>query len=86
MNTLTDATFRRIKLKIWKFGAVFGINIICNQTPIIMTYIIHYKEHGREWNSTSYTCQEPVSKEYLIDFFGLKDCETFKIEIIQDGK
>lgn len=42
------------------------------------TYIIKYKEPGREWSQTSYTSPEPVTKEYLIEFFGLeKDCEDY---------
>ena len=44
------------------------------------TYIINYKEPGREWSSTSYTSPEPVSKEYLIEFFGLDECEDYLIE------
>ena len=45
-----------------------------------MKYIIHYKEYGRDWSSTSYTCQREVTREYLIDFFGLEECEDFYIE------
>lgn len=46
-----------------------------------MTYIIHYKEFGADhWSSTSYTSSEPVSREYLIEFFGLEECEDFSIE------
>lgn len=44
------------------------------------TYIINYKEFGREWSSTSYSSPEPVSKEYLISFFGLEECEDYTIE------
>ena len=45
------------------------------------TYIIKYKEPGREWSQTSYTSSEPVTKEYLVEFFGLeKDCEDYSIE------
>ena len=44
------------------------------------TYIINYKESGREWSSTSYTSPEPVSKEYLIDFFGLTEREDYLIK------
>ncbi len=47
-------------------------------------YIIKYKEEGREWSQTSYTCPEPVSEEYLIDFFGLNECEDFIIELDND--
>lgn len=49
-----------------------------------MTYRINYKEYGRDWNSTSYTCQQEVSKEYLIAFFGLNECEDYSIEIESD--
>jgi len=45
-----------------------------------MTYIIKYKEFGREWSSTSYTSPEPVTEDYLIEFFGLHECEDFVIE------
>ncbi len=45
-----------------------------------MTYIIKYKEFGREWSSTSYTSPEPVTEDYLIEFFGLHECEGFVIE------
>ena len=44
------------------------------------TYIIKYKEFGREWSSTSYTSPEPVTKEYLVEFFGLTECEDYSIE------
>lgn len=52
------------------------------------TYIIKFKEVGREWNSTTYTSPDPVSKEYLIRFFGLKesDVEEYTIEQKNDGK
>lgn len=52
------------------------------------TYIIKFKEVGREWNSTTYTSPDPVSKEYLIRFFGLKesDVEDYTIEQKNDGK
>lgn len=50
-----------------------------------MTYIINYKEKGRNWSQTSYTCQEPVSDQYLIDFFGLTECEDYKIELKKDN-
>lgn len=45
-------------------------------------YIIHYKEKGRNWSQTSYTCPEPVTRDYLIQFFGLdrEDIENFIIE------
>jgi hypothetical protein len=45
-----------------------------------MTYIIKYKEFGRDWRSTSYTSPEPVTEDYLIEFFGLHECEDFVIE------
>jgi len=45
-----------------------------------MKYIIKFKEYDREWSSTSYSSPEPVSKEYLIEFFGLKECESYLIE------
>ncbi len=45
-----------------------------------MTYIIKYKEFGRDWSSTSYTSPEPVTEDYLIEFFGLHECEAFVIE------
>jgi len=45
-----------------------------------MTYIIKYKEYGREWSSTSYTTPRQVSQEYLIQFFGLDECEDYIIE------
>jgi len=45
-----------------------------------MKYIINYKEFGREWSRTSYTSPEPVTKEYLINFFGLEECEDYSIE------
>ena len=44
------------------------------------TYIINYKEPGREWSFTSYTSPTPVSKDYLIEFFGLEECEDYNIE------
>lgn len=45
-------------------------------------YIIHYKEKGRDWSQTSYTSPEPVTRDYLIEFFGLdkEDIENFIIE------
>lgn len=46
-----------------------------------MTYIIYYKENNKEWSQTSYTCPEPVTEEYLIQFFGLRECEDYKIEL-----
>ena len=44
------------------------------------TYIIKYKELGRDWSQTSYTSPEPVTKDYLIEFFGLEECEDYTIE------
>ena len=46
-----------------------------------MTYIIKYKEYGREWSSTSYMTPETVTEDFLIDFFGLHECEDFAIEL-----
>lgn len=46
-----------------------------------MTYIIKYKEYDREWSSTTYTSPEPVSMSYLINFFGLEECEAYDIEL-----
>ena len=51
-----------------------------------MTYIIKYKEFGREWSHTSYTSPEPISEDYLISFFGLHECEDFIIEQENDPK
>ncbi len=45
-----------------------------------MTYLIKYKEFGRDWSNTSYTSPEPVSEDFLISFFGLRECEDFIIE------
>ena len=45
-----------------------------------MKYIIKYKEYGRDWSSTSYTCQREVTREYLVQFFGLDECEDYLIE------
>lgn len=42
-------------------------------------YIIRYKEYGKDWRSTSYSSSQPVSREYLIDFFGLNECEEYII-------
>ena len=45
------------------------------------TYIIKYLEPGKKtWGQTSYTSPEPVTKKYLIDFFGLTECEDYLIE------
>ena len=44
------------------------------------TYIIHYKEFGRPWSSTTHVSPDPKTEEYLIDFFGLNECEDFRIE------
>lgn len=45
------------------------------------TYIIKYKEFNRGWSSTTYTTSEPKTKRFLIEFFGLKECEEYKIEL-----
>lgn len=44
-----------------------------------MTYIVQFKEEG-EWKKTTYTCKDPVSHQFLIDFFGLNECEDYIIE------
>lgn len=49
-----------------------------------MTYIIHFKEKGRDWGWTSYLSPEKVTKEYLIQFFGLDECEDYFIEEKED--
>lgn len=44
-------------------------------------YIIHFKERDKEyWGKTSYTSPQPVTREYLIRFFGLEECEDYLIE------
>ena len=45
-----------------------------------MTYMIKYKEFNKDWSSTTYTTPEEVSEDYLIEFFGLHECEAFVIE------
>lgn len=54
-----------------------------NLKIVIMKYIIKFKEKNREWQSTSYTCQKPVSEDYLVKFFGLDedDMEEYEIEV-----
>lgn len=54
----------------------------------LITYIIKFKEVGREWSSTTYTCSEPVSEDFLADFFGLRrdDVEDFAIETKNENK
>ena len=73
-NLLIFGHFRRISC----------MNIIESKNLTDMTqytYIIKYKEPGKEWSQTSYTSPEPVTKEYLVEFFGLeKDCEDYLIE------
>lgn len=71
-NQLIKAKFRRDSCII--------LSVFKNWQNMTYTYIINYKEPGREWSSTSYTSPEPVSKEYLIDFFGLTECEDYLIE------
>jgi len=44
-----------------------------------MKYKISYKEFNREWSSTYYESPIPVSEDYLIKFFGLNECEDFRI-------
>ena len=46
-----------------------------------MTYLIKFKEYGREWSKTSFTSNEPVSKNKLVEFFGLEECEDYEIEV-----
>lgn len=43
------------------------------------TYIIKYKEYGGEWSSISYSAPQPTTKEYLVQFFGLEECEDYEI-------
>lgn len=52
------------------------------------TYIIKFKEVGREWLSTTYTSPESITEEFLIKFFGLNedDVEDYTIEQKNDGK
>lgn len=44
-------------------------------------YIIKYKEFGstRTWSQTSYSSPQPVTKEYLVEFFDLTECEDYEI-------
>lgn len=44
------------------------------------TYIIHYKEPGKGWSRTSYTTPGEVTDDFLVDFFGLGECEDYRIE------
>ena len=70
-------------LIIGLFRRISCINVSVSkywQNMTTYTYIIKYKEFGREWSSTSYSSPEPVTKEYLIDFFGLEECEDYLIE------
>ena len=68
-----------IKAKLRRNSCII-LSVFKNWQNMTYTYIIQYKEPGREWSSTSYTSPEPVSKEYLIDFFGLTECEDYLIE------
>lgn len=43
-------------------------------------YHIKYKEFGRKWSSTYYTSPVPKTRGFLIDFFGLDECEDYEIE------
>ncbi len=49
-----------------------------------MKYIIRFREPGQAWRTTSYTCPEPVTEEYLVSFFGLKECDEYEIEVEQN--
>lgn len=43
-------------------------------------YIIHFKEWDKkDWGQTTYSSPQTVSQEYLIQFFGLWECEDFEI-------
>lgn len=48
----------------------------------MITYIIYYKDQftNGHWSSTTYTTPDPVSREFLIDFFGLNECIEYRIE------
>ena len=70
-NQLIIAKFRR--------DSCINLSVFKNWQNMTYTYIIMYKEPGREWSSTSYTSPEPVSKDYLIEFFGLEECEDYLI-------
>ena len=71
-NSLIKAKFRR--------DSCINISVFKNWQNMTYTYTIKYKEPGRAWSQTSYTSPEPVSKEYLIEFFGLEECEDYLIE------
>lgn len=43
-------------------------------------YIIKYKEFGKKWSSTTYTSPVPKTRQFLIEFFGLEECEDYEIE------
>ena len=49
-----------------------------------MKYIIRFREPGQSWRTTSYTCPEPVTEEYLVSFFGLDECDEYEIEVEQN--
>lgn len=48
----------------------------------MITYKISFKDSmtNGNWSSTTYTSPTPKDKKFLIDFFGLKECEEYKIE------
>ena len=71
-NSLIKAKFRR--------DSCINISVFKNWQNMTYTYTIKYKEPGRAWSQTSYTSPEPVSKEYLVEFFGLDECEDYLIE------
>lgn len=49
------------------------------------TYKISYKDQftNGKWSSTTYSSPEEVSNKFLIEFFGLHECEEYKIEKIK---
>lgn len=50
----------------------------------MITYKIHYIDQytNGKWASTTYTATEPVSREFLVKFFGLDECEQYRIETL----
>ena len=61
-------------------GAIAVLVLITDLIDRNMTYLIKYKEFNRDWSSTSYSSPDVVSEDFLIDFFGLHECEDFIIE------
>lgn len=83
LGDLTNDDFVRSPVtRVWTDnpGAIAVLNIIGNKTDSMTTYIINYKEYGRGWSRTTYTTPETVTREYLISFFGLEECEDYNIE------